>query len=115
MIKSVYKYAIIALVISNFACTQNNNLKPSPFFDRKLMGDIMTDVQIAEAGVSQQGFATDSLNKSMDWHYQFIFKKYQITETQFKNNYDYYLQEPAELDSVYVDVLNNITKMRLNK
>lgn len=115
MIKSVYKYATIALVITTIACSNNNNLKPNPFFDRKKMGNIMTDIQIAEAGVNQQGFATDSLNKVMNWHYNFIYKKYNITEKDFKNNYDYYLQEPADLDSVYVDVLNNITKIRLEK
>ncbi|MBJ7427961.1 MAG: DUF4296 domain-containing protein [Bacteroidia bacterium] len=115
MIKSVYKYALIALVITTIGCNQNNNLKPDPFFDRKKMGDILTDIQIMEAGVNQIGLITDSLNKSMLWHYDFVYKKHNITEKQFTENYDFYLQEPAELDSVYVDVLNNLAKMRLEK
>ena len=115
MIKSVYKYALIALVITTFACNQNNNLKPNPFFDRKKMSDILTDIQIAEAGINQEGLITDSLNKSMLWHYDFVFKKHGINEKQFTDNYDFYLQEPADLDSVYTDVLNNLTQMRLEK
>jgi len=115
MIKSVYKYALIALVITTIGCNQNNNLKPDPFFDRKKMGDILTDIQIMEAGVNQIGLITDSLNKSMLWHYDFVYKKHNITEKQFTENYDFYLQEPADLDSVYVDVLNNLAKMRLEK
>ncbi|MFA9212670.1 MAG: DUF4296 domain-containing protein [Candidatus Methylacidiphilales bacterium] len=115
MIKSVYKYALIALVITTIGCNQNNNLKPDPFFDRKKMGDILTDIQIMEAGVNQIGLITDSLNKSMLWHYDFVYKKHNITEKQFTENYDFYLQEPADLDSIYVDVLNNLAKMRLEK
>lgn len=115
MIKSVYKYALIALVITTIGCNQNNNLKPDPFFDRKKMSDILTDIQIAEAGVNQIGLISDSLNKSMLWHYDFVYKKHSVTEKQFVENYDFYLQEPADLDSVYADVLNNLAKMRLDK
>lgn len=115
MIKSVYKYALIALVITTIGCSQNNNLKPDPFFDRKKMSDILTDIQIAEAGVNQIGLISDSLNKSMLWHYDFVYKKHNVTEKQFAENYDFYLQEPADLDSVYADVLNNLAKMRLDK
>lgn len=103
------------MVITTISCSQKNNLKPDPFFDRKKMADILTDIQIAEAGVYQIGLPTDSLNKSMLWHYDFIFKKNNITENQFIENYNFYLQEPADLDSVYIDVVNNITQLRLNK
>jgi hypothetical protein len=115
MINSVYKYALIALVITTFGCNQNNNLKPNPFFDRKMMGNLLTDIQIAEAGVNQIGLISDSLSKSMLWHYDFVFKKYNVSEKQFVANYDFYLQEPSDLDSVYADVLNNLTQMRIEK
>lgn len=115
MIKSLYKYALIALVITTIGCGNKNILKPDPFFDRNKMAAILTDIQIAEAGINQIGLPADSLNKSMLWHYDFVFKKHNVTEKQFVENYDFYLQEPADLDSVYIDVVNNITKLRLNK
>jgi len=38
------------------------------------MSAILTDIQIAEAGVNQIGLITDSLNKSMLWHYDLYLK-----------------------------------------
>jgi hypothetical protein len=115
MINSIYKYALIALVITTIACQTDNSLKPNPFFDRTKMANILTDIQIAEAGVNQQGFLIDSLNKSMLWHYEYVYKKNNITEKQFNDNYTYYLEEPQLLDSVYNDVIKNITQLRLEK
>lgn len=115
MINSVYKYALIALVIFTIACQQDNSLKPNPFFDRNKMAIILTDIQIAEAGINQQGLVMDSLNKSMLWHYEYVYKKHNITEKQFNDNYTYYLEEPVQLDSVYSDVIKNIAELRLKK
>lgn len=115
MINSIYKYALIALVITTIACQTDNSLKPTPFFDRTKMATILTDIQIAEAGINQHGLVIDSLNKSMHWHYDYIYKKNQVTEKEFQDNYTYYLEEPNLLDSVYNDVLSNIANLRLNK
>ena len=46
MINSIYKYALIALVITTIACKTDNSLKPNPFFDRTKMANILTDIQI---------------------------------------------------------------------
>ncbi|MES2654518.1 MAG: DUF4296 domain-containing protein [Bacteroidota bacterium] len=114
MIKLFYKYALIALVISISACAQTET-KPSPFFDRKQMGDIITDVHLAEAKVNALVLSGDTLNKTMLAHYDFIYKKHNITEKAFKDNYNYYLENPVLLDSVYADVLVNCAQMQLAK
>ncbi|MCF8428883.1 MAG: DUF4296 domain-containing protein [Bacteroidia bacterium] len=115
MINYIYKYALIALVITTVGCQQDDSLKPNPFFDRNKMANILTDIQIAEAGINQQGLVIDSLNKSMLWHYEYVYKKNNITEKQFNDNYTYYLEEPELLDSVYNDVIKNIAKLRIEK
>lgn len=114
MIKLFYKYALIALVISISACAETET-KPSPFFDRKKMGDIITDVQLAEAKVNALVLSGDTLNKTMLAHYDFIYKKHNITEKEFKDNYNYYLENPVLLDSIYGDVLVNFAQMQLAK
>jgi hypothetical protein len=115
MINSIYKYALIASVFFTIACQQDNSLKPNPFFDRDKMAAILTDIQIVEAGINQQGLVIDSINKSMLWHYEYVYKKHNITEKQFNDNYTYYLEEPIQLDSVYNDVIKNIAKLISDK
>ncbi len=114
MIKLFYKYALIALVISISACAQTET-KPNPFFDRKQMAEVLTDVHLAEAKVNALVLSGDTLNKTMLAHYDFIYKKHKINEKEFKDNYTYYLENPVLLDSVYADVLVNLAQMQMAK
>jgi hypothetical protein len=114
MIKLFYKYALIALVIATSAC-QQSTLEPKPFFDRKKMGDILTDIHLAEANVNTFGLSGDSLDKTMLAYYETVYRTNQVTEKDFNANYTYYLEEPALLDSVYADVLSNLAKLQLAK
>jgi hypothetical protein len=50
MINSIYKYALIALVITTIACQTDNSLKPNPFFDRNKMANILFNVRHKKHG-----------------------------------------------------------------
>lgn len=115
MIKIVYKYAIIALVFYTTACSYNKQTKPEPFFERKTMADILTDISIAEAGVNQAVVYKDSFDAPLKTYHDFIYKKYNTNQKEFTDNYTYYTQNPILLDSIYNDVLNNLTELRIKK
>ena len=70
------------------------------------MAEIIVDLHIAEAGLTNSNLSLDSLKGMSAGYDSFIFDKYKIKEDDFVNSYDYYLGIPKELDSVYLNVIN---------
>ena len=103
------------MVFFTTACSYNNQTKPNPFFERKKMAEILTDISIAEAGVNQSVVNKDSFEVPLKTYHDFIYKKYSTNQKEFKANYTYYIENPVLLDSVYSDVMNNLTTLRLEK
>lgn len=85
--------------------------KPSDLLNRKEMALILSDIHIAEAGVATTTLYGDSLlQRNMD-DYALIFKKNGVDEKQFRSSFTYYLSRPAELDSVYQEVLAKLNHL----
>jgi hypothetical protein len=96
------------------ACTspiQNLMPEPSPKLSHNQMALIIADIQIAEAGVQLQNLPFDSMNASYAAYYDFVYKKYNIDSIVFENNYQYYLGNPVEMDSVYQEVITILTTL----
>ena len=97
-----------------FSCDENKQ-KPVSFIARDKMAAILSDLHIAEAGINNSTSNKDSIAAKMKSYQQFIFEKFAVNETQFNENFEYYLKNTSELDSVYSDVLSNINKIQLKK
>lgn len=55
---------------------------------------------IADLAIYNQGYTIDSQSNPNDAIF-FVFKKYNITVQDFKENYQYYIYAPASLDEIY--------------
>jgi len=72
------------------------------------MAKILADIHIAESMVPNTG-KNDSNAKKLNILYFVIFKKYGITEQQFRRSMDYYTRNPDVLAEVYdmsTEILN---------
>jgi hypothetical protein len=49
--------------------------------------------------------------------YDFVYRKYGVTSADFNNSFQYYLHNPADMDSIYVRVLEklNLEDLKLKK
>lgn len=90
---------------------QNVLPEPTPKLSRTQMAEIIADIQIAEAGIQLQNLPFDSMNGSYAAYYEFIYKKHNIDSSVFQNNYQYYLGNPVEMDSVYQEVITILTTL----
>jgi len=114
MCKIIFKYLVLFLFLLTVACSspiQNLMPEPSPKLSRIQMAEIIADIQIAEAGVQLQNLPFDSMNGSYAAYYAFIFKKHNIDSIVFESNYQYYLGNPVEMDSVYQEVITILTTL----
>jgi hypothetical protein len=100
----------ITLLFVFTACKHSNNDHLSP----KIMKRILLDMHIAEA---YSTMAKDSLHRlgvknydSLAAWYKDIFVHYKLTPQQFTESLNWYKNHPADIDSIYTDMLPVITK-----
>ena len=71
---------------------------------------VLTDVQIAEAAITQQTINGKFGADYTASYYKFVFQKNKITAGQYKRSLDWYAQHPEILDKVYEEVINRLSK-----
>lgn len=71
---------------------------------------VMIDVQITE-GMRAQGVDIIRPENDADGLYDEIFQKHDISEESFETSYDYYLDRPDEMELIYEQVLDSLSKL----
>ena len=97
-------YTLFLLVFSSCNTETNNDfiIKDSE------MTNILTDLHLAEAYVSQLKLNTTNTLDSLSYYKQLIYKKHQITESLFNRSMAHYSQDPKKLEKIYKEVKKQI-------
>ncbi len=106
------KYLSVLSVLLLWACNAGKSEitnAPSDLLNRQQMSSILTDIHVAESRINANSIFGDSLVQANLDNYAIVFEKNRCTEEQFKSSYAYYLSTPVDLDSIYIDVVNNLT------
>jgi hypothetical protein len=98
------------LVVLLAACNDDGNTPP---VSTEKMGQILTDIQLAEVYSSM---VDDSLHRvmpknqdSLAVYYKEIFAHHQVTQEEFQKAMDWYKSNPEMLDSAYKVMINELT------
>ncbi|MFN4082329.1 MAG: DUF4296 domain-containing protein [Bacteroidia bacterium] len=111
MIK-LFKTTVCVLVIClNTNCNNKSEIttQPQNLIDKETMAKIVADIHVADAGVTRQFLTPDSSEKLAKTYYAIIAKSYNIDFNTINNSFEYYLSEPALMDSIYtkaIEILN---------
>jgi len=110
--------AVILLLVSLillYSCNQ----KHAPQIPAKKMEKVLADIHLAE--VYSMLVGKDSSNRtrernfdSLAVYYQTVFKHHKVTYAQFQASLDWYKQHPEELDSIYVKMIPEMTRLEGN-
>lgn len=106
-----YLYFVMILLVISAGCKDRISTRkkiPSGITGKETMAKILADIHIAESMVPNTG-KNDSNAKKLNILYFVIFKKYGITEQQFRRSMDYYTRNPDVLAEVYdmsTEILN---------
>lgn len=68
----------------------------------------MTDIQLAESASGWYTSKNDSVMRKMAGYYAEIFRRNHVTPQQYEDTYNYYLDHPEEMDSLYQELLNHL-------
>ncbi|OKL41798.1 hypothetical protein A3841_11465 [Pontibacter flavimaris] len=70
---------------------------------------VLADIHTAEALIEAKVIYPDTALMTYNQEQEKIFQKYNITQEQFKDTYDYYLQNLREMDALYEIVVDTLS------
>jgi hypothetical protein len=101
---------IICLFASS--CGNKNKIKvPDDILCQDTMIHVLTDIHL-EKTAQQLGIVIDSADTDKHVPFEYVWKKHHITEFEYKKSLDFYTHNPNVLDSIYENVLNDLSKQR---
>jgi len=103
------------LLMLSLSCIHNNNVVPKGIIVPEKMGKILTDLHLADA-VANQNFTVKDVSDSIAWKNKsfrnLILRKYQIDTAMFDRSFSYYIQRPAEMDSIYARMITDLSRLQ---
>ena len=76
------------------------------------MTALLTEIHLVEGSVIPMLLEGDSANQYIINNYEYLFKKYNTTNIEFKETMGYYVRNPKQFDKVYEQVIENLSKMQ---
>ncbi len=106
------KFSSVLLVfILLLSCsTKKDEVIPEGVIHPEKFTAVMIDVQITE-GMRAQGVDIVRQDNSAEGLYHEIFEKHGISQESFETSYDYYLERPDEMELIYEQVLDSLSKL----
>jgi hypothetical protein len=113
MIRTIIPFFLVILL---FSCYRENNAKvvqPQHLIPVDSLTEMITDLQLAEGIIVNNRTQRVNMDKNYkDSLYTLIFQHYGISADIFKENIDYYNNDPKLMEGIYDEVLASLSKMQ---
>ena len=89
-----------------------SNSAPDDLIPQDKMIPILIEIHIAEAMIQLKELTDDSIAMYSKAYYDRIFEDHQVSQTQFENSMDYYVDHPELYESIYTKVQEEVKQIR---
>ncbi len=103
MRKAIY----FIIMLTAMACDKSN--EPKEIMSNEQMVNYLIQLHIAEAEVQNLRLRKDSSETVFKVYEKHLLEKNSLTDTLFINSYNYYLNNPADLELIYEAVVDSIS------
>jgi hypothetical protein len=104
------RLCLFFLPLAFWACTPTEEEnKPADLVPEDKMTQILIDVHLTEASIGRTIRNFDTSRVANKQAHSLILKRHQVSDSAFKQSYDYYLVHPALLDKIYDNVLDSLS------
>ncbi|MBN2747688.1 MAG: DUF4296 domain-containing protein [Bacteroidales bacterium] len=110
----IFFFLLIITVSCNSGKSDREDIsgKPQQLLSEEKMADVITDIRLTEAAISQLTSAgAESPEVVADFYYRKLFEKHQITSEILRENLDYYSKDPQIMHEILAQVVNNLTEV----
>jgi hypothetical protein len=102
------KYLVILFLLNLFACKEEEKV-PEYVWEEEQFIEVLTEFQLAEA-IVRLGYHRDKdslvINDSL---YNAVFRKMNVSRAAFDSNYNYYLNDPKKMESIYEELITRLS------
>lgn len=109
---SVHWYIVILVLL--FASCDNPEPKPKGMLSDEEMVMVLSELHLAEARADLLGIPQDSLRPLLEKRYEEIFAELDVDTAAFNATFAYYEHNPAQMDSLYQKVVDNLVELESN-
>jgi hypothetical protein len=107
--RNMYRLITLIFLLALASCQTDPDKIPADILPKEKMTGILMDIHIAEAGIRLET-QQDSLAQKATDYYHFIYKKYNVSEEDFRRSFRYYSEHPKQLEQIYQDMINEMSK-----
>lgn len=101
------KYSLIFLMILSLGCAKEK--KPEGLLPKDEMVSMMMEMYLAEARIMISRLPKDSAFKLFFPFEKSVLEKHGISDSTLRENYRYYLEKPAEMESLVDAVIDSLS------
>lgn len=109
---SVHWY--IAILVLWFASCDNPEPKPKNMLSDEELVKVLTELHLVEARADLMDIPQDSLRPLLENRYEEIFVELGVDTAAFNATFAYYEHNPAQMDSLYQKVVDNLVEREAN-
>lgn len=103
---------LFILCLLSASCGNKNKIKiPKDVICQDTMVEVLTDIHLVKAS-QQLGMVMDTTDTAKFTTYDYVWKKHHITKSEYEKSLDFYTHNAPILDSIYENVLNNLSKQK---
>jgi len=108
----IFLFLVSTLVSCDLWENDKHTQKPTHLISKEKMVNIMADMQITEAYLNDLRKSGHKIKDSSLKYYEKIFKKNEITQSEFNENLLYYKQDLVELEEMYTNVITRLNELK---
>ncbi len=104
------KYNYILLILALIFFVECNNSEKEDIIEQDKFVDILVDIHIADALISNKGFYDGNLKDSTKSYYNYVLKKHKVSRASFDKSMEYYSKDTENYLKLYDKVIAIISK-----
>jgi hypothetical protein len=103
------KFIFIGLLLIGCGSSDSTPV-PAELIDAKEMVQILADIHIADAFLTAKQVNLDSIPSLVPGYHTQIFEDHRVEEVEFMRTFDWYMDHPEKMESLYAEVLAELTR-----
>lgn len=105
------RFVLMLCALFIFSCaSKKEGPVPADIISKDTMILILTDIHLLESSLNLRIFEDRKLMNARNAIKPKIYKNYGVSKEQFFKSYTYYANKPLLIDSIYTDVISEISK-----
>jgi len=92
---------------------ENNEEQPDYLIEKKVFTEIVLEMQLIEAHLNEVRVDQSVIRDSANHFFQEVFENHNTSFENFNNTMKYYAARPGELQGIYDEVLETLSKMEV--